>query len=251
MKRITALILVLVLLISSASFAAISPTDAGQELKEMGFIKGDANGDLQPEKVLTREEALVTTFSDVPKDHWAAKRIAYGYEAGIVNGVGENKFGLAQKVTKQAYLTMLLRVLGYDGADTYDKAFELAAGLKIYASPEDGDSVAKATDLTGEAQFVKRGEAFVMMYNALNTKLVGSNQTLLESLKSVKNSANVPKASDYARAYTTATLPNFTEKADKVVVTEDSVSFVDARGKEITVAKNPQKVRRRNHCGID
>ncbi len=319
MKRFTALLLIAVLLVSSFAFAEMTPFQAGQKLKEMGFIKGDANGDLQPEKVLTREQALVTilrlqgaesksatkmhSFSDVPQDHWASKYIAYGFEAGIVNGIGNNAFGLGQKVTKQAYLTMLLRVLGYNGADTYDKAFELANELKIYISSEDGDSVVVDDDgvkvesadgtsvkvdengvsiagldglsvvvdnmgvnvededgdsvvvnesvvkaggvkveLTGEARFVMRGEAFVMMYNALNTKLVGSNQTLLESLKSVKNSSNVPKTSDYARAYTTATLPNFTEKADRVVVTDDSVTFVDGRGKEITVQKNPQSV---------
>lgn len=42
--------------------------------------------------------------------------------------------------------------------------------------------------------------------------------------------------------YTEETLPNYEAKADEVVITDDSVSFVDGLGTEKTIKKNPQRV---------
>ncbi len=243
MKKVLSLMLIACMMISSLAFAAVTPEMAGQELQSLGFIKGDASGNLNADDVLTREQALVTVlrlmqvenkkakksanFTDVPADHWAEAAINYAAEAGIVNGIGDNKFGLGRKVNTQSYLTMLLRVLGYNDANVYSTAMEKATELKIL----DGAS----NILAGAA--VKRGDAFVMMYNTLNTNLANSDMTLLASLQQKTE----PKA-DYAKAYTKETLPNFEEKADKVVITDETISFVDGRGKEITLKKNPKRV---------
>ncbi|MDO4800317.1 MAG: ABC transporter substrate-binding protein [Bacillota bacterium] len=45
-----------------------------------------------------------------------------------------------------------------------------------------------------------------------------------------------------ATLYTKETLPDFEAKANAVVVTDESVTFVDGTGKEKTIAKNPQRV---------
>lgn len=42
--------------------------------------------------------------------------------------------------------------------------------------------------------------------------------------------------------YTEETLPNYEVKADEIVITDDSVSFVDGLGTEKTIKKNPQRV---------
>lgn len=42
--------------------------------------------------------------------------------------------------------------------------------------------------------------------------------------------------------YTEDTLPNYLEKADDVIVSEDSVTFIDGLGEERTIQKNPKRV---------
>ncbi len=243
MKKVLSLMLIACMMISSVAFAAVTPEMAGQELQSLGFIKGDASGNLNADDVLTREQALVTVlrlmkaennkakkaadFADVPADHWAKMAIDYAAEAGIVNGIGDNKFGVGRKVNTQSYLTMLLRVLGYNDKDVYSKAMTMAKDMNLLEGAKNVSAGAA----------VKRGDAFVMMYNTLNTKLANSDMTLLASLDTKSE-----QPADYAKAYTEETLPNYEAKANEVVVTEDSVKFVDGSGKEKVIKKNPQRV---------
>ncbi len=55
---------------------------------------------------------LIHPFTDVPK--WAAPHVAYLYNEGLVNGVSETVYAADKDITGEEYITMLLRMLGYD-----------------------------------------------------------------------------------------------------------------------------------------
>ncbi len=189
MKKTLSLLLVLVLLMSSLSYAAVDQKAIGEQLKELGVIKGDGQGNLHEKDKLTREEAIATvirlmgkekealatklepSFSDVPKQHWAKAYLAYAEIKGWTNGIGGGKFGLAQKVTTQQYVTYMLRVLGY-GDTPYDKSMLESARLGLL----DDVVATKASD------FITRGDVFVIMDNTLNTKIKDGDKELVYKL---------------------------------------------------------------------
>lgn len=135
-------------------------------LTALNVIKGDTQGNFNPEKTITRAEAAkmvyvlkmkgnddgatgwagASNFTDT-KWHWAEGYIAYGASVGIINGVGNGKFNPEGQVTGAELAKMLLVLAGYrtdytgsnwqqaviaDGVDSgmfdsYDVAFNAAA----------------------------------------------------------------------------------------------------------------------------
>lgn len=57
-------------------------------------------------------------FTDVAE--WANPYIGYLYEKGLTNGVGNNLYGSERPINEKAYLTFLLRALGYSDKDGTD-----------------------------------------------------------------------------------------------------------------------------------
>ncbi len=53
-------------------------------------------------------------FSDVPKGHWAESYITRVYDAGIMQGVGNNEFGFGQNVKKSEFITMLCNMMNWE-----------------------------------------------------------------------------------------------------------------------------------------
>ncbi len=200
MKKSLALLLILTLLLSAFSFADSAQNNVGEQLKALGIIKGDPNGDLRPDSKLTREEAIVTitrlmgkekealatkvdpSFTDVPKDHWAKPYIAFAEMKGWTNGIGEGKFGLADNVTTQQYATYMLRVLGY-GDTPYDKSMVEAAKRGLL---DDVVGTKAATDIT-------RGDVFVMMHNTLYVKPKDADKELVYVLGLKADATEEPK----------------------------------------------------------
>lgn len=58
--------------------------------------------------------AKSTYFYDVPITHPYIQEISFLYEAGMINGTGNNHFGADEPITFNAALTILLRALGYE-----------------------------------------------------------------------------------------------------------------------------------------
>ncbi len=197
MKKRLALLLAVVMILSSFACATPDYNDYGQELKQLGVIKGDQNGNLNGANNLTREEAIVTLtrmmgleplakecvdeqpFSDVPTDNWARPYLGFAKKKGWTNGIGEGKFGLGKNVTLQEYLTFMLRALGY--TNVYDNAFAMSKDMKILNDVKETD----------QKEAVKRSDVFVIMYNTLMTNLKDSNQKLGVKLGLMK--ADQPK----------------------------------------------------------
>lgn len=132
-------------------------------LKALGYTQEDANA-----------KAADNKFTDMEKAAWAKGFATLGEELKLTNGVSvEPKlFAPAAKLSKQAFVTFMLRALGYDSNEAWAKAGELAKEAKL---------VEEAT--LEDASFTK-GEAAVVMYNALKAKVQGDEKgrTLAEKL---------------------------------------------------------------------
>ena len=193
-KRLFAIVLVVVMLVAAVvpvSAYSVRQLNTADALNGLGLFQGrggtagyalDAN--------LTRAEGMAllirmigkdeevkdktydTPFVDVPA--WAAGYVGYAYTNQITNGMGADKFGSDVQLADNMFLTLVLRALGYSDAPekaefTWDKPYELAKKVGLIESAE------------ADSSFT-RGDAVVIFWNALNTKLVGKDITLAQSL---------------------------------------------------------------------
>ena len=181
------------LLISPAPTAsAARPTAGGaaDALYALGLVGGygknaDGSVNFALGEKLTRAQAFVLVvrfvgaekdatlsvqshpFTDVPA--WAAPYIGYVYANGITKGVSETRFDPDTPVSEAAFLTIMLRVLGYnDGAGDFkwDDPYTLAQSVGI---------------VDAKADTFNRGSAFVICYRAL-TATVKSGNSIAEQL---------------------------------------------------------------------
>ncbi len=112
-------------------------------------------------------------FTDVPS--WAEGYVSYAYDKGLTKGISETKFGAADKVSGEMYLTFMLRALGYtEGEDSqgdfsWSAPWALATWCNILPLRVDQKNFLRAdlVDITGAALFAQ---------------LKGSDKTLEQSL---------------------------------------------------------------------
>lgn len=214
MKRIVVFLMVFSLMFHVLPFPSSAATpyeQAGEFLKEFSILKGDADGDLKPFHDLTREESLAillrmlneeknalaftpsADFKDVPGDHWAIRYISYAKAKGLTKGISAQMFGLKQNVTTKQFTTFMLRALNYSADWSKEDIMKKAQDLGLLKG-----SVAK------ENEKIKRGEAFIIMKNTLNTRMNNQKMTLLEELKkavglSSQKSREVSQTADSAQ----------------------------------------------------
>jgi len=109
-----------ILAFASTQFSDLPPTHtaypAVQYLVEQGVIKGYDNNEFQPNRVLTRAEALKiallaskrdtskqngqANFTDVAKDSWVYPFVSYAVDQKIINGYDNNTFRPDQTVSR-------------------------------------------------------------------------------------------------------------------------------------------------------
>ncbi len=168
---------------------SVTATKAAETLYDLGLVGGYATSDGSVNFALgdklTRAQAFVLVvrfigaekdatasvqahpFTDVPA--WAAPYIGYVYANGITKGVSATKFDPDSEVSEAAFLTILLRVLGYD-----DGAGDFAWNDPYTLAKQVGLCNAKGAGFN-------RGGAFVICYRALTAK-VKSGKTIDEQL---------------------------------------------------------------------
>jgi len=112
---------------STAAFSDIGNVTWAEEsieyLAKKGVISGKGDGKYYPNDLVTREELVKiiveafdvmadgnVDFSDVAKDSWSYSYIAKAYNAGIINGVGENAFSPKSNITRQDMAVIIYRV---------------------------------------------------------------------------------------------------------------------------------------------
>ncbi len=115
-----------------------------------------------------------TRFDDVPEGHWADKAIHNAAALELIEGVGDNKFGIHSTMTRGALATVLHRLS--QGKTDYETAFQDVAQGKYYT--EGVAWAAKAgvvkgfnADIFAPDQIITREQLAVML--ARYAKLVG------------------------------------------------------------------------------
>jgi hypothetical protein len=143
MKKHLALVLALVMVLTSFSFVSAAPdfsdmndqpsAEAVARLELLNVLKGYPDGTFRPEGEITRAEfaavavrisglegaaqsaqGVITSFSDVPAWHWASGYVGIAASSGIVNGIGNGLFAPEAPVKYEEAVTMLVRALGYE-----------------------------------------------------------------------------------------------------------------------------------------
>lgn len=189
MKKITAIILSLLMAFQIAAFAEESPvaTDtivAEEELKllsELGLAEIFADGTYQSDATVTRgdiaymisklvadeeeiPEAKGNVFSDVSKDHWAADYIEYLYTIGCVNGNGGGAYRPDAPALYEEAVKLFVTVLGHQIRAEQKAAYPdgyIATGMNIGLLKN-----VKA----GIGQTLSYADMYKMLYNAITSE---------------------------------------------------------------------------------
>lgn len=206
-KRFVSLCLAGLIMVAPASavFTDISDSRVSQTaavLDALGIMQGVGGSSFAPGKALTRAQfcklavtamgvtdvspyASYTIFPDVKHSHWAAPYINAAVrhpelkEKSIIRGYADGSFGPDKIVSYGEVCTMLLRMLGYKEEDVgpFWPADYIAQAQAIGLT--DGVTIADARAA------VKRGDAAVLLLNALNTDKKGEEgSTLLDKVAS-------------------------------------------------------------------
>ncbi len=203
-KTIALLLLICICISTSISNAkgvedSVNTNEKAIVLNKLGLIDGDGKGNYSLDKNLKRYEAVVfvikllgrandynlnkssigpSSFSDVHPSAWYSSYISYSEQYQIMSGVGNNKFGVDRDLTEQAFLTMVLKILGYTPSedftwnkDVYKKAYEIG----LVDDPSYTEKTEDNTDYT-------RGDVVKVMYNALKINSKGSSISLIQQL---------------------------------------------------------------------
>ena len=119
-------------------------------LADKGIIDGKGDYKFKPYDEVTREEFVKilvgamnlsdadyagNVFSDVSEDDWFAKFVNAAYANNIAEGIGEGKFGVGEKITRQDMAVMLCNALRTKGvtANPAELAFEDNSLIADYA----------------------------------------------------------------------------------------------------------------------
>ena len=98
------------------------------KLYKLVVISGDGNGKFRPNDNITREEFVKivveafdienegsNNFDDVDSDSWYSPYINKAVSANIINGVGNDLFGVGKNITREDMATIVCRVLSKKG----------------------------------------------------------------------------------------------------------------------------------------
>ncbi len=202
-RKIISLLLVLLLTVSMGSTVygsdgfrkdGITVEEMARVLDNLRILEGNNKG-YELEKELTRAEGATIVvrlygeidgayknfdentknnkFIDVPD--WAKKWVYHLNSKDVINGISDTKFGSNEKMDANQFITMILRVLGYDdskGDFLWNKSLDKALEIGL---------VDKEQKSKLESKFNREGMVIVV-YNALFCDVVGENKNLIKSI---------------------------------------------------------------------
>ncbi len=187
MKRFFSVVICICLFSCSISAFAAEHTDKADILAELGLFRGTDKG-YELELTLTRAQSATmlvrllgkeetalsastaSRFTDVPDEHWAAKYVMYCYENGITKGTGEDTFTPEQDIPAEQFVTLVLRLLGYE-ADP-ETAMDIAVDVELFSTDVQRNLVGKP---------FLRDDMVYIAYRALKT-LCADGEALSEKL---------------------------------------------------------------------
>jgi len=180
MKRRICILLVLAMMGNMLVFATGS--DSIEALSSYGFVEGDPDGSIRPEDKITRAEyaKLIykinfgdmvpygvgnSFFADLDEGHWAKGYIDVLKMSDLLEGDENGNFLPEENIIYADAIKMLIKTLGYepvaDAMGGYPDGYIMAASRY---------GIAENRAVTNEE--VSRGEAFDMIYKALDIPLM-------------------------------------------------------------------------------
>lgn len=107
-----------------------------QELYHREIAQGDENNNFAPDRTIKREEftkmivsafellddTAFVEFDDVDKDAWYYNYVASAYKSLLVSGVGNDKFGIGENITRQDMAVIAYRILNAEGVEIKNNA---------------------------------------------------------------------------------------------------------------------------------
>ncbi|MFZ5968838.1 MAG: S-layer homology domain-containing protein [Bacillota bacterium] len=185
MRKIGLFILVTTFVLFSfqGSFAQTKTlTEIGTELKALGLLLGDPDGNMRFGDNISRVEFTAvavrligkekdalnskgtTVFKDVPKDHWGTGHINISVNEKLIRGYEDGTFRFNNNITYGEALTIIVNALGYGKdvpADDWPNNFISKANTL---------GITKGVKVVPD-QAVTRGDIAVMLYNSLTVKV--------------------------------------------------------------------------------
>ncbi len=112
--------------------------------------------------------AAEPSYSDLPESGWARDAIVSAYEYGLMDGMDGNVFGCGREMSRAEFVTVLVRMFGWDNIDGQDKFDDIAghwARGYINAAAEHGAVTSGGNFRPNDP--ITRREMAVMLVDAL------------------------------------------------------------------------------------
>ncbi len=258
MKKFLSLVLALVMTMSLVTISAgatdftddskVQHEAAVKVMDMLGVVGGYSDGTFRPTANLTRGAAAKiitnikltpavadalkgseTPFKDVPATNVFSGAIAYCASEGIITGYADGTFRPAGTLTGNAFMKMLIGVLGYDTTDYTGKNFATKVALTVKKL-----GLADGTTFVG-AKAATREEACLYAFNALflNTAYyTGGSKVTINGAEIVVGATLHEDGAPLADAFGLT-------KSDSKDALERPATKYTAGKKNVTIAKTP------------
>ncbi len=252
LKKTLALMLVVAMMFSFGVIGASAAFDDAKDvnadyaeavevMSDLGIIKGLTDTTFGHDSTLTRAQACMfiaritlgtdtaakltassKSFTDVAADYWGYDVIEYCYNAGLIAGYGDGKFGPDDALSSYAFAKMLMAALGVDVSACTGANWQIETA-KLFIKTGFSSIVLTAGDFTREV-------AAQMVYDAL---FYSSNAT--EGYGVYKNGTLVAYYESAGEAATQAALLDALDSVTSNVYTNDTSAVTIKSG--ATLAK--------------
>ena len=156
--------------------------------------------------------ALAADYTDVPADSWARESIDKAAEYGLMNGVGEGRFGLGETISREQFVTILVRMFGWESVSGEDAAVDIAdSWAREFVNTAAANGVIDAGGKFRPRDAITRREMAVMLVRALGLGVV----TLLLGKGAAKPSPKAETACEECAASDPAVLPEDSDSAEQ------------------------------------
>ncbi|SET34135.1 Predicted glycosyl hydrolase [Natronincola peptidivorans] len=128
----------------------------------------------------------VTRFNDVPNDHWANEAVHELRLLGITNGIGENQFGMGYTISRNEFVTFLVKLMGWELVKPEEGSFaDNRDATKWYYAPVETavkhGAISLDSNLFRGEEPITREEMAVMIVRALGYETLANQLDYLGS----------------------------------------------------------------------
>lgn len=177
------LVIIIVLTIGSVDLAATTDDEyfAGNQLKQLGILKGYPDGTLKLENTITRSEVATIMvrirgaedeileiegrdFTDINSSHWAYDYVQNAYKLNIIQGYPDYSFKPENNISYAEVVAIMVNTLGYKEEIEGDWPYNyINKGKELGVIPSNSD--------VDPNKIVTRGEMALIVWDTLLVKL--------------------------------------------------------------------------------